>query len=405
MHKSMTAFMAITAMLTGCVSTPDKSGRSLPVKPRVELIEYDSVYLQNEFIKLEMIPDAMGRIGQITFLPNKRDMLIPFIGRETAYDPLFSRHESNGMGLRDLFWGVRGLTSSLNPMNIVETNPDSITFYTDNYGFLNASMQRAVKLPENSTVLEICSTVIRRSSDTRHSSLQPWYNLVPAGSGTAELIIPARGGVSRIGSRICVELEQDCLFGGEERQHYYVAPARNWLATSFPDEKLVFAIYVPEELLQPEGFFYFWNGRTGGNDVKTTEIILSGKETKPGEPYNYSCRLGIFPGLESIKEICGDTAIDCRIKEKADGWIIELDLCPGRQLPAGSLTLELRPVAGKGNIVKLGKIELESLPTAKVKTLSFTVPREKSLSGRYRICGTLPSGQKFELLEPLLENK
>lgn len=403
MHKSMTAFMAITAMLTGCVSTPDKSGRSLPVKPRVELIEYDSVYLQNEFIKLEMIPDAMGRIGQITFLPNKRDMLIPFIGRKTSYDPLFSRHESNGMGLRDLFWGVRGLTSSLNPMNIVETNPDSITFYTDNYGFLNASMQRAVKLPENSTVLEICSTVIRRSSDTRHSSLQPWYNLVPARSGTAELIIPARGGVGRVGSRVFVHLEQDCLFGGEELQHYYVAPARNWLATSFPDEKLILAIYVPEELLQPNGFFYFWRGITGGNAVKTTEIILSGKESD--EPYNFSCRIGIFPGLRSIKEICGNTAIDCRIKENPDDWIIEIDLCPGRQLPAGSLTLELRPVDGKGNIIKLGKIDLESLPTAKVRTLSFKVSKGKPLSGRYRICGTLPSNEKFELLAPLFENK
>ena len=72
--------MAITAMLTGWC--PLQTRRSLPVKPRVELIEYDSVYLQNKFI-VGNDPRRHGRIVK-TFLPNKRDMLIPFIGRKTS---------------------------------------------------------------------------------------------------------------------------------------------------------------------------------------------------------------------------------------------------------------------------------------------------------------------------------
>jgi hypothetical protein len=402
MNKVIYTLSVIAIFFAGNVYGTDNI-KSQAVETIRQKIDYRVVFLQNKYLKLKFIPEVMGRLTQIEYLPDSCKLLMPFAGMKVAYDPIFSRVESNGMGFRDLFWGARGLTGAMNSMKtVVNRSKGEISFFSNNYGPLPISLHRTVKLPENSTIFEITSKVLKHDSG-KNLKLAPWYNLVPGGPETGVLTIPARGGVRNLNATACHYCTEDTLLTGSKDINF-VAPARNWVATCYPKAKLVFAIIVPQNLLESDGLFYFWSGKIEGRNVRTMEIILRQKTLKAGSSYTYSCRLGVFPGLSSVKEICNNTAIDCRVRELRNYWEIELDLCPGQELSAGRMKIELRPTKGQGAVITVGEVDLKNLPATKVKSLKLRLLKEVVPSGRYRISGTLHNN-RFELLQPTLTKK
>jgi len=217
--------------------------------------------------------------------------------------------------------------------------------------------------------------------------LRPWFNVVPENSDRSFLMVPLRGGIKENALGSCHHSNESYVGAG---QPGLLPPARNWMATVYPDQQLVFAIVIPREQIFPDGSFYTWWGMLNdGSNCKTMDVIYNAKQLDPGENYPFSIQFMIFSGLSNIREIAGNTAVDCMVSKKDELHEIEMFLAPSRPLPPGEFTLKIN-----GKVAH--RMVLPKLNPGNAFSYSFTCP---PLTDKCEIGGVLPGGAEFTLLD------
>ena len=92
MKKSFSAIWALTAALT------------LTAAVQEQVASYRKEFLQNSFMKLEFLPDSLGRLNQISLKSSGRNLLLERTLTRVNVDPLYGFYRNNSFGCGENFW-------------------------------------------------------------------------------------------------------------------------------------------------------------------------------------------------------------------------------------------------------------------------------------------------------------
>ena len=358
MKKNLTAVLTLIAALSSAAAMTEKQEF------------YRKEVLENRFMVLEFLPDSLGRLNQITMKPSGRKLLLERTLARVSVDPLYEFYRNNSFGCGENFW-KNNVASRDGKSRVEHREPASVIFANQWYGGLQVDLRRRATLMPDSTIFTYEAEVFNRGQKPFYLAM--WYALVPADAGNTVLRLPAAVGRNKHvpGS---VNVPERVI----SKQTGLFAPARNWIATVYPEEKLVLAIIAPPEELFPDGGFYTWFGEEDKIKYRSMEIIFNGRNVAPGEKSASLCRFAVFMGLSNVRDIAGVTAIDA---EQSDNRTT-LILSPARKTAAGKM------------IVFSGPKQYETAVPELVPGQTHRI----ELGECGEISGILPDGSKFHLL-------
>lgn len=317
MKKLLTAVLMSLAALSSAAAVTEKQEF------------YRKEILENRCMELEFLPDSLGRLNQIRWKPSGRKLLLERTLTRVSVDPLYEFYRNNSFGCGENFW-KNYVALRDGKSRVGRQDPDSIVFENKWYGGLPIDLRRRSVLPPDSTVITFEAEVFNRGEKPFYAAL--WYSLVPADAGSTILQIPAAAGKpGHILGNVNV-LEHPAVIS---KRTGLFAPARNWAAVVYPEEKLVLAVIAPPEEFFPDGGFYTWLGEDNKIKYRSLEIILNGRDIAPGRKSVSRCHIAVFGGLRGIRDIAGTTAIDV---ERSDGKTA-LVLAPARKTAAGKMRI------------------------------------------------------------------
>ena len=349
------------------------------------LLSFPNAILENEILRLEFLPTSLGRLNRIFHKPSGVELLLPRISWQVVVDPvLFIKNKTNAMGCCEFFWGSNHGQFD-GQCEITSHEKEKMVFNSDSYGVLGVKLKRQVVLPADCSSFSFESVVTLKEG--QRFLLRPWFNVVPVDHDRSFLRVPLRGGVKENSLGACHYADASHVGTGRPG---ILPPARNWMATVYPDQQLIFAIMIPDNELFPDGSFYTWWGMlTDGKSCKTMDVIYNAKQLGSGENYPFSIKFMIFSGLTNIRELAGNTAVDCTISKKDGQREIEMRFATSCYLPEGEFKLKIN-----GKITH--QIQMPALRPGNTFTCSFACP---ALADKCEIGGILPDGTEFTLLD------
>ncbi len=376
--------------LTGCYS-----GARLETS---EVSGAESRILSNRYLRAEIVPDVCGAVVSMQYRPTGTVLTEPFEYSVRKIDLLPDQPFANAVGSRTWLWKEKNMLCSRFTVQREVNTPDlcEVVMSARYYQGTGVVLERRIQLERNSSVLKLFLTF--RNSGKNEVTVIPWENAVMQLNPERmdDVLLPARGGVGRVGEYGVQRTENDRIFADNSTvfsKEVKIAPVRGWIARRNVGSPLILAIRTDMKNLQPDGFFYSWKMQ-GNSPVHTMEIIFTPFLLKPGAEKTFELDYLVFQGLADLKEICGDVGIDCRATESQ----INLSLSGVRPIAADTLSLVLKSSGGWE--FPIGKRNVPALVPGKVEMLTFAVPVLSK--GEYRIFGKFGSGKEFILLEPVV---
>jgi hypothetical protein len=341
---------------------------------------YTKEVLENHFLKLEFLPDSLGRLDQICVKSSGRKLLLTRSLTKVSVDPLYEFYRNNTFGCGENFW--KNYVAKRDGKSAVQRpEPQKISFKNNWYGGLAVDVRRTVHLAADESIFTFEAEFFNRD-EKKSFYLAPWYSLFPADACSSTLVIPAAGGkkVHTLGN---VKIfKTDCL---AKNPSGLFAAVRNWAATVYSGEKVVLAMIIPKAEFFPDGAFYSWHGKDRGIAYRTMEGIFNGTTLAPRGKRVTRCYFAVFMGIKGIRDIAGTTAVDVAVGEKN----LILTLAPARKVAAGTGIVKI----SCGNGEKIVKIDLPELSPG--RSYDFALAFD---GGRItHISGTLPDGSAFDL--------
>ena len=121
------------------------------------------------------------------------------------------------------------------------------------------------------------------------------------------------------------------------------------------------------------------------------DVIYNAKQLGPGENYPFSIKFMIFSGLTNIRELAGNTAVDCAINKKDGQREIEMRFATSCDLPEGEFKLKIN-----GKITH--QIQMPALRPGNTFTCSFACP---ALADKCEIGGSCRMAQNLAIYRML----
>lgn len=343
---------------------------------------YRREILENRLVRLEFLPDSLGRLDQIQLKNSGRKLLLERTVTKVSVDPLYEFFRNNTFGCGENFW--KNYVARRDGKSLV-ARPDaaSISFANNWYGALPVNVKRKVILLPDETLFTFEAEVFNRDSK-KPFFLAPWYSFFTDDASTSKLLIPAAGGKKshKLGNANFFPADTIAV-----NPSGLVSPIDNWAATIYPADKTILAIIVPPEEFFPDGAFYSWHGKSGNKSYYSMEVILNGANLPTGKSRKFRCQFALFSGIDNLLDIAGTTAIDAKI---SDGKLL-LTLAPARKNAAGKMIVNIN-CSGAKKVVELNIPEL--LPG---KSYTFSAPFDGA--GKCRVTGKLPDGSSFDLTD------
>lgn len=341
---------------------------------------YRKIRMENQFLILEFLPESLGRMDQIIFKSTGKKLLIERSLTKVSVDPLYEFYRNNSFGCGENFW--KNYVASRDGKSRV-TAPDKahISFENFWYGGLAVNVSRRSELLENETLITFEAEVFNRD-EKKSFFLAPWYSLVPDKLENTTLLIPVKGGLKSHALGNVKAFEKDMI---SQNPKGLLAACRNWVATVYPEEKLVLAVIIPPEEFFPDGAFYSWHGQDGSRNYRSMEVILHGSNLAPGKRRLFRCHFAVFAGMPGIKDIAGTTAVDAAFQ----GESLILTFAPARKVAGGKMQLKWQCEQKSGT----AEVVLPELLPG--RSYEFTV----NTGGRQlnTLSGSLPDGSEFTL--------
>ena len=322
-----------------------------------QFFDYRQVFLENEFLSLAFAPEQLGRLASLKLKKNNADLIGQFKLSRYTETPLFFLDSGNFQGVRELFCG-RSL-SGIAPMNMVVKTRSVIAFETKSYGSSNVALVRKVSLLPDTLIISFASVFSNTAQTDEKFSV--WLNLQGAPPAVPAIPVLGKGRVPLRGEMNLYT--RPFIFTGAGGNSN-LPPAAEWAAFRLPDKKTVWVMECPT--IKQGGFFYSWGNQDHRAPIRTVEPVFPELILKPGASSPIiRYRLLVFPGLEQINALCGDTGAELCFTGKK----VLLRLVSASAQPQGILTLTLRDT--KGKTVCQGTSQLKAQKTGALLSLEF----------------------------------
>ena len=322
-----------------------------------QFFDYRQVALENEFLSLSFAPDQLGRLAALKLKKNGTDLIGKFKLSRYTETPLFFLDSGNFQGVRELFWG-RSL-SGIAPMNMVVKTRSVIAFETKSYGSSNVALVRKVSLLPDTLIISFASVFSNTAKTDEKFSV--WLNLQGAPPAVPAIPVSGKGHVPLRGEMNLYH--RPFIFTGAGGNSN-LPPAAEWAAFRLPGRKAVWVMECPS--IKQGGFFYSWGNQDHRAPIRTVEPVFPELILKPGASSPIiRYRILVFPGLEQINALCGDTAAELRYTKKK----VLLRLVSASPQEKAVLTLTLRDTQGK--TVCQGTSQLNAQKTGTLLSLEF----------------------------------
>jgi hypothetical protein len=344
-------------------------------------VKYNYEILENQFLKLEFLPNSFGRLDQIYVKLANRDLLLRRFLTKVSVDPLYEFYRNNTFGCGENFW-KNYVAKRDGKSKVFRQGSQIIIFESKWYGALAIDVTRKVYLGSNETFFTFEAEFFNKDIK-KDFYLAPWYSLFPKDSNSTFLIIPAAGGMNTHPLGNVKIFPKDNL---AENPLGLVAPSRNWVATVYSKEKIILAMILPKEEVLPNGAFYSWHGTNRNIGYRSMEGILAGSTLKSKTKRKVRCIFAVFLGLNNIKDIAGTTAIDVIVAEKK----LSIKLAASKKLYAGKMTVKV--VYEK--LLKSYTVNIPEIMPGKTYNFALDLEDDKVK----KIVGTLPDNSTFDLL-------
>ena len=295
-------------------------------------VKYNYEILENQFLKLEFIPNSFGRLDQIYVKSADKNLLLRRVLSKVSVDPLYEFYRNNTFGCGENFW-KNYVAKRDGKSQVLRQGTHCITFKSKWYGALPIDVTRTVFLDSNGTFFTFEAEFFNKDSK-KDFYLAPWYSFFPKDSNSTFLIIPAAGG-KNIHSLGNVKIfSKDHL---AKNPLGLVAAIKNWTATVYPESQIILAMIIPKEEVLPNGAFYSWHGQYKKIPYRSMEGIFAGSTLKSKAKRKVKCTFAVFLGLKDIKDVAGTTAIDAVIIDKK----LSITLAAAKNLHAGKTTVNV----------------------------------------------------------------
>ena len=360
-------------------------------KPEVKSVEYKKITLKNQFLSVELLPESMGRIDRIIYVPGNYSILFPRHMVKTDHGTLLKNLRGNEFGSCDSFTH-RDMRPRENKMSVEQPDERTVIFSAKNYGGEPVNLTRKIVLAENGTKISVTSRLEWTGKD--NTSVAPRWDFFLNGGDPLpkrrNLFIP----LVRLKDK---DGKYDTLVRWQQRM---VTPSDNFLAVAIPPEKLSFALIVDPDSFGKEGKFYTLSSGYNSRWYWWMAFILPPQKMSKGDVREYSFDAAVFPGFTDLKEICGDIAMRCYVTRSTKPWILGVVLAPSSACEAGDIRLVLTSEDGK----KFEKtVKLPALIPGKQRNVSWSLSGVPA--GRYRVSGEISGKGEFSFPEPVIQIK
>lgn len=390
-------FLYVFLSLAICSALASAQGVELKVHGQDRLI-----CLRNEYIQVEINPQATGRIFSIQYIPQKFELLDPFCQEVVKTGPLVpDRIQDNRRGYCEWLWGRKNRLVFPMSSEVVKQDLDesSVLLKSEFYQQEELAWQRMVSLKKDSTSLLLDVSISNHGEKDNPLSL--WLNIVPCTQEFHRVILPVKPVVKpRQGRLMCRPDKQKIICSDDYKlSQLFAAPAQPWIAVVYPKQKIAMAYQVKQAYMDDSGFLYSWFGKSTGQTVRTIEMIFNKVRLQPGEQLKYQFKIQIFAGLSKIQTIAGALAIDFELTKSKNSELV-LTFATSEMVTAQDCHLTLIPIDTGDSEIILPIQKIPSFKPGQTQQVTWVMP--KSIHGKsYRVKGQLDVGLSFEFLDTI----
>ena len=297
---------------------------------------FPSLVLENEFIRVTLVPDFGGRIAEYILKPSAANQFLPFQAEKKQALPGVFKTITNHGGFEDRFWNIDS-PNSIAPYKatILEKGPVRLAVQLAWENEVQ-KIERIVSLSGDSAELQLEVRITNKSAQPATwqywpaAMVQAGGDFAPKGSDWMYTTVRASKADAKAvpGSRIRKELiVPGNLFPWEPQ-------AQDWIAVLDRDKKIALSFVAPGDELLPDGFHYVWCGEKFANpnlawppDEATRskfallQKIYGARKVPPGATQVYHLSIIGFSGLADLTYVGRRLALDIAV--------------PGGPFPAG----------------------------------------------------------------------
>ena len=283
---------------------------SAPAAVQTKLTDIPAVELKNKFLRAVVVPETMGAVAQLRWLPGVINELLPEQKAVTVW------------GNRSLIWnGTVLFYQPLNNYTFQADKKQTVLQMTGRYiGGLPISMTRTLTLEENTGLIKITVTIENFGKAAQEIRL--WEHLVPNPEGsTPDVSFITGPGVRRLGRYQDTEKHAQGLLTDtfkDGNANRYLVPGDNWIAATGGQTPLTVLLRTDAKNLAEDGFFY--THKSAVAQLHTVEVLLKRVQVKPKEKFTVQLELGVLSGLKTLRRLTKDHGFDFQRSGRELSW-------------------------------------------------------------------------------------
>ncbi|MCM8772611.1 MAG: hypothetical protein NC926_02935 [Candidatus Omnitrophica bacterium] len=268
--------------------------------------KFDKIFVKNDYIELEIIPQYGGVISKYEFLENP--IVFPFkLIKKEFYPGSLTYEIPNFAGISDWIWpGGGNLKKEKYEYEILENSKEKVVINLKNI----SGIERKVNVFKNSSIVEID---VKGNFDKKSYWFHPMFCVGGEFDKDDFLIIPVAKTTERV-RNITEIIDKDGIkiFHPEVGSYFYL-PKQNWFCIVDRNKKLVGGIVIEKKFIDKKVIFYSWNGNLEDEREKrgiTLEVIYPENENE------FKIYLVSISGLNNISYLSENIALNLESKNK-----------------------------------------------------------------------------------------
>jgi len=312
---------------------------------------FNSVTLENEFLKVTVLPEKSGRIAEFIYKPEGSNYFLPYQEKSKDNNPLLALAgtvDHNFGGWEDWFWEVGPQKTRLTYQFLIERKEDSVSLVLKRPGGQgNINLERIITLTERSQVLKVDVKIKNQTSQEysywMHSMVQVGgdfnyddYNIIPLRKCPEKVPLSLYNQTEIVSEEMLLKRR----FVKDVGPMYLAG--QPWWAVGDGKKDFGFGQVIrPESLIKERTVFYAWCGEEWGKPAMSQEIIFP--PVKSGEERIYTIYLIPLLGVSNLSYLNPEVGIYTSGLEKIQKeGSFELWVIPHNEIKEALLTLSAK---------------------------------------------------------------
>ncbi len=274
--------------------------------------DYKTVVLENEIVKVVLIPDSNGRIAEYLFKPTRTNQLPKLVLNEFEVDADLRLSTSNYAGYEDWIWELGIISfrdvSAKYSWKILASTDDKCSVQLVRNG--SYSIERTLTLRSGTSALDV-TTTISNLSDTE-KTYSYWAHLMVNPGGGQEirdiaLFAPLAKNDGKVRGIDVVKSDRDTVYSrgyDGSTANTFIPPSQSWWGAVDRKRDTAIISLIPVEELAGDGFLYNFSMGVftffeSGYSM-SMEAVYSSTKFKPQAKRDYHMSIAACRGLNNI---------------------------------------------------------------------------------------------------------